>query len=323
MNYIDVLKKICRWRLLFNTTAAIALAYSSGTLAANCLFTSGFSEFTANFGSKPINLTIPKDAPIGTIVYQESITAPQKGFQCSADSPFVFALNPAFGSVTTGKIFPLGKTGLSLQIKYEDFGYLSADYLLAGKVYLDPARSYTIEVTKTSEQPAQNVVPAGLLGTHKWGNLVLVKLNLLNPIVLNSASCQTPDVSVQMGDDYQLHEFRNVGDTPRTIKFNIGLNQCQTGIQKVTYSLTATSQVIDQQNGVVALNSSSTAKGIGLKLMNDAGQPIALGTTYPFSGFTTTGTNFKIPLSAAYYRLADKLEAGSANASVTFTVNYL
>ncbi|MNF06233.1 hypothetical protein D3C80_2061450 [compost metagenome] len=58
--------------------------------------------------------------------------------------------------------------------------------------------------------------------------------------------------------------------------------------------------------------------------MNETGQPIALDTTYTFSEFDPAGTNFKIPLSAAYYRLAEtQLEAGTANASVTFIMNYL
>ena len=65
---------------------------------------------------------------------------------------------------------------------------------------------------------------------------------------------------------------------PRTVRFNIALNQCQAGIQKVTYSLKA----------------------------------------------NTTGTDFKIPLPASYYRLTTaELKAGSANTEVTFTVNYL
>ena len=323
MNHISVSTTPRRLRSLFNIAAAIIFAYTSGALAATCNFTPGYSEFTANFGIKPINVTIPMGTPLGTVVYQEVITAPPKGFECSAPSPFIFKLNPALGSVTSGNIFPLGKTGLSLKVKYEDFGYLPANYILPGPRYMDLSRTYTIEIIKSSDQPSQNVVPAGYLGAHVFGALTLVKINLANPIILNSASCQTPDVSVQMGDDYQLYEFDNVGDTPRTIKFNIGLNQCEAGVNKVTYSLKATSQVIDQQNGVVALNAGSTAKGIGLKLMNEAGQPIALGTTYPFNGFNTSGTSFNIPLSAAYYRLAGALEAGSANASVTFTMNYL
>lgn len=79
------------------------------------------------------------------------------------------------------------------------------------------------------------------------------------------------------------------------MRFDIALNQCQTGIRKVTYSLKANTPVIDATKGIVALNAGSTAKGIGLQLMNEAGEPIAFDTTYPFAAFTTTGLNFKIP----------------------------
>lgn len=281
-------------------------------------------EFTANFAVKPIALTVPRDAPVGTVVYEESIMAPQQGFTCPSASPFIFALNPTLGSVATGNVFPLGKTGLSLKVKNTVNGYLTADRILTGQGYMDVSRAYTIEIIKSGELSSKNEVPAGNLGAHRFGDVDIVKINLANPIILNAASCVTPDVSVQMGDDYYLYEFSNVGDTSQAVKFNIGLHQCQTGIQKVTYSLKATTQVIDQKQGIVALNASSTAKGIGLKLMDDAGQPVALDTTYQFNGFSTTGTDFNIPLSASYYRLADsELKAGTANTSVTFIMSYL
>jgi type 1 fimbria pilin len=309
-------------RALLNISAVLIFSYSTSTIAANCTFTQG-KEFTANYASAPVALTIPRDAPIGTVVYEESINVPLQGFTCPATSPFIFSINPILGSVTTGDIFPLGKTGLSMKIKNTVNGYLNANRVLMGS-FLDVARTYTLEIIKTSDFSSQKEAPAGNLGAHRYGDLDLVKINLVNPIVLNTASCETPDVSVQMGDDYYLDEFIKPGSTQRTVKFNIGLNKCESGIQKVTYSLKANSQIIDKQQGVVALNSNSTAKGIGLKLMDDAGQPIVLGTTYPFNGFSTTGTNFNIPLSASYYRLAtDELKAGSANTEVTFIVNYL
>ena len=119
-------------------------------------------------------------------------------------------------------------------------------------------------------------------------------------------------------------DFDLPGATPRVIKFNIALNDCQTGINKVTYSLKATTRIIDAQKGIVALNGTSTAKGIGLQLLNDAGQPMALDTTYPFTAFNTTGKSFTIPLSAAYYRLAEGVtQPGTANTDVTFIMSYL
>jgi len=85
-----------------------------------------------------------------------------------------------------------------------------------------------------------------------------------------------------------------------------------------------TTPIIDSQKGVAALNAGSTAKGIGLQLKNETGYPIAISTTYKFSGFKSSNTEFEILLSAAYIRLANsRLEAGSANTEVTFIMNYL
>ncbi|MFC6301113.1 fimbrial protein [Pseudomonas spelaei] len=181
-----------------------------------------------------------------------------------------------------------------------------------------------LEIIKSGKLAPQVNVAAGNLANQEAGDLILTRYNLINPLVLTAASCQTPSVHVAMGDDYQLHEFRNTGATSRTVRFDIGLNQCQTGINKVTYTLKATTPVIDAQKGVVALNASSTASGIGLQVMNDAEQPIVFDSPYTFGGFTTTGTSFNIPLSAAYYRLpTGDLKAGSANTEVTFIMNYL
>jgi type 1 fimbria pilin len=301
----------------------LSVAHSPGTFAYTCSFTQG-KTFDANFTTQPLNdLTIPAGAPVGTVIYEETVQAPPQGFNCRGLSPFTFLLNSKLGSVSTGSIFPLGKTGLSLKVKTSQNGYLTADRMMSGN-YLDPARTYTIEIIKASELSSQNVIAAGYLGAHVYGDLELVRINLLNPITLNSASCQTPSVQVEMGDDYRLVEFAQAGDTPRIIKFNIDLKECQAGIKTVTYSLKENSQVFDQKKGLVALSPDSTAKGVGLQLMSETGQPLALNTTYTFSAFDPKGTNFKIPLSAAYYRLADTdLEAGTANASVTFIVNYL
>lgn len=305
---------------------------ASDAMAANCTFVNSSYTQTLNFGASLANggLTIPADTPDGTVVYQD--TAQQSSthnWSCSATSQYGVAVNPALGtppgSVTT---FPIGKTGLSFRIWMDSLSrYEPSPYAIKpspGTHYRVDAGTIRLEIVKTGPLASQVRIDAGNLGNLQSSELILNKFNLTNAFVLNAASCQTPTVPVAMGDDYQLHEFSESGAKPRTVRFNIDLNQCQTGINKVTYSLKANTPVIDAAKGIVALNDSSTAKGIGLQLMNDTGQPIALGTTYPFGAFTTTGTNFKIPLSASYYRLAtDELKAGSANTEVTFIVNYL
>jgi type 1 fimbria pilin len=298
-------------------------------MAANCSFNGSPSTQTLSYGASLANggLNIPADTPDGTVVYQE--TAQQSSshsWSCNANSFYGIAVNPAFGTPTsTVTTFPLGKTGLSFRIWMGMLDrYEPSLFSVAPKGYGVMPGSIRLEIIKSGPLAAQITIPAGNLASLKAGELILNNFNLANALVLNAASCQTPSVPVAMGDDYQLQEFSDAGAKPRTVRFDIALNQCQTGIKKVTYSLKATTPVIDATKGIVALNSTSTASGIGLQLMNDLGQPIAFDTTYPFNAFTTTGTDFKIPLTAAYYRLpTGELKAGSANTEVTFIVNYL
>ena len=309
--------------------AVTLLTCASDAIAANCTFNGSSRTQTLNFGASLANggLTIPADTPDGTVVYQD--TAQQSSshsWSCSATSQYGVAVNPALGTPSSNvTTFPLGKTGLSFRIWMDMLSrYEPSLFAISPTNYGIGAGTVRLEIVKTGPLASQVRIDAGNLGNLQSSELILNKFNLTNAFVLNAASCQTPSVPVAMGDDYQLNEFSQAGATPRTVRFNIGLNQCQTGINKVTYTLKANTPVIDAAKGIVALNDSSTAKGIGLQLMNDTGQPIALGTTYPFGAFTTTGTNFKIPLSASYYRLAtDELKAGSANTEVTFIVNYL
>lgn len=306
--------------------AAISLTGAQAAFAANCTATTNTNE-TLNFGASLANgsLTVPADTPDGTVIYQDTVQSVRNEWKCTGASQYGLVMNPALGSVTSGSTYPIGKTGLSFRIWIDALSrYETRPFTLKPDNYGISPGSVRLEIVKSGPLSPQVKVAAGNLGNLQADDLIISKYNLTNPLVLNAASCQTPSVHVAMGDDYQLWEFRDAGATPRTIRFNIGLNQCQTGINKVTYSLKATTPVIDAAKGVVALNGGSTAKGIGLQLMDDAGQPIAFDTTYTFSGFTTTGANFKIPLSASYYRLpTGNVEAGSANTEVTFIVNYL
>ncbi|MBI6631714.1 fimbrial protein [Pseudomonas paralactis] len=306
----------------------MSLACSTLAQAGSCIAVDSKTE-NLNFGARLANegLNIPADTPDGTVVYQESLQGTGHIWSCSKISMFGILVNPALGTATGPEtLFPLGKSGLSFRVWMQALDrYQSAPQAIAPNTsYGFGTNEVRLEVVKTGPLAEKVRIEAGYLGSLQDDDLILKKFNLSNPLALNTASCQTPAVPVAMGDDYQLQDFDKAGATPRTVRFNIGLNQCQTGIKKVTYSLKATTPVIDATKGIVALNSSSTAAGIGLQLMNDTGQPIALDTTYPFNAFTTTGSTFNIPLSAAYYRLpTGDLKAGSANTEVTFIVNYL
>lgn len=310
---------------LVSIMTATVLTYSSDSVAAPCNLVQGKIR-VINFGSNLASgLSVARDAPVGTVIYKDIVhTSEYQRLQCDSWGYGGFYVSPTLGSSREGNTFPLGQTGLSFRIIYPEGYYLSAPSWLQEGNKSFTIGNYTLEIIKSGELGKNNKVPAAPLGKSTYDGNTIAEFNLLKPIVLSQTSCQAPSIQVSMGDDYQVTEFNKAGSTPRMINFNVGLTKCEQGINSVTYSLDATSQVLDSQKGIVALDSSSTAKGIGLQLIGETGQPLALGTTYTFAGFNSTTTNFNIPLSATYYRLAGStLEAGSANASVTFTVNYL
>ncbi len=308
---------------LVSIMAATVLTYSSDSVAAPCYLQGKIRVI--NFGSNLAGgLSVGRDAPVGTVIYKDIVhTSDYQTLICDSWGYGGFSVNPSLGSSQEGNVFPLGQTGLSFRIMEPNDRYLRAPSFIQPGNKPQVVGNYTLEIIKSGELGKNNKVPAGSLGNEAYDRNTIAEFNLLKPIVLSQTSCQSPSIHVSMGDDYQLTEFNKAGSTPRMINFNVGLTKCEQGINSVTYSLDATSQVLDRQKGIVALDSSSTAKGIGLQLIGKTGQPLALGTTYKFAGFNST-TNFKIPLSATYYRLAGStLEAGSANALVIFTVNYL
>ena len=276
-------------------------------------------------------ISTPLDTPAGTILYEDtfpSVNAPTT-VTCESNQYYTgFKYGPAISVLGSTKgDFLFGKTGLSLSIYRDGYKTFPPTYFAnepGSTSFVDNVRQYKVRIFKSSGTPENNTIPAGSLGSIIYDAYDLVTFILASPISLNLASCQAPGVSVYMGEDYKLSEFEVGGSTSRPVKFSISLNQCKPNINKITYSFRATTQVIDQQKGVVALNNGSTAKGIGLQLLDDAGHAVALNTTYPFTAFSGVGSSFSIPFSAAYYRLpSGKLEAGTANTDVTFIMSYL
>jgi len=278
--------------------------------------------------SGPGNITVPRDAPDGTVLYSETKVLPYTNFQCTTQELWGFNLASGRGAPPAAKTeeFPLGVSGLSFRIKVGlsgGVGYLASLAPLGAGSY-NLKGDMILEVFKSGALAPSNAVKAGGLGLVQYGYKTFVDVTLGQAINVVAASCETPDVSVAMGEDYKLFDFGGPGSTTREVPFGLKLNNCPEGIAKVNYQLQALTPVIDAAQGVVGLNSTSSAVGIGLQIKDENGVPVPLNTPRTFSGYNASGGNFVIPLTASYYRLAtESLRPGSANTEVTFIMSYL
>ncbi|MFJ2548509.1 fimbrial protein [Pseudomonas sp. NPDC087612] len=232
--------------------------------------------------------------------------------------------------------FPIGDTGLGWQWIYQKKGPLQG----YGGAKSLPAGSYTytgsenaIRIIKIGQIKSNAKIPAGVIGHIKTADLYGISLRIANEVTFVSQSCESPDVKVDMGD-HDVSTFLREGSHSRPTSFSIKLLNCPTGINKVQYQLITTSgsPALSSSTGVVALNKSSTAKGIALQLMDDTQQPIEFGKNYVFHDYSSTGGSFNIPLTARYLRILPSgdasqhdpgMAAGTANAEVTFVMSYL
>ena len=136
-------------------------------------------------------------------------------------------------------------------------------------------------------------------------------------------SCLTPDVLVNLGR-HKSSEFEGSGNIHRDDAFNVALKSCPAGINRVTYQVDAATPVVNAANSVVALDSGSTATGVGVQLLDGSGNVFPLGNGRRSSrGYSTSaGGDYDITFNARYYQTGPTVGAGSANTAMTFTMSY-
>lgn len=207
--------------------------------------------------------------------------------------------------------------------------------------------------TYTYRLPAQS----GYLGLPA----TLGAVNFTGTINFVTATCTTPDVNVEMGSHSVANSFTSLGSTTPWVDASIILQNCPTfsgyysdrGYQSVawngstatggvraanmmTVSLSPTTGVIDNTNGVIAVDNTGSlaqaATGVGIQLGytpdNYAASPtspkaiwksgVKWNITPPNNGLKS----FKVPLAARYFQTSKKVTAGPANAKVTFNIDY-
>ncbi|WP_243433201.1 fimbrial protein [Pseudomonas sp. 58(2021)] len=305
---------------------------SINALAA-CSIDAGHTALTLTV-SVPPTLSFPRDTPDNTVLYESvAVTATGPSFTCTTYTKWGVK-NKLGTDSATSTIFPIGDTGISWQWIYDDKPRAGdgGERPLNG-VYSFKDTRHVLRILKTGTLKSNATIPAGEIGNLKIGTIYPISLKTNNELRFVAQSCESPDIQVEMGQ-YDLGIFSQLGDTSKATPFNILLNNCQSGIEKVMYTLTPspTTPAWNAALGILELNSSSTAKGIALQLLDSDQNPLELNKPYVFNDYSTTGGSFRIPLSARYYRTTPAsnggtddwgVTPGTANSEVSFVMSYL
>jgi len=176
---------------------------------------------------------------------------------------------------------------------------------------VDPTYSWVYQKTgsKYSYGSGQYIIPQMEAGT-----VTFVKEN---------GTCTTPSASVEL-PDVGVGEFPNPGTIRGTKNFDLEFQNCPAGLYGIGYYFTPTTTLLDAVQGVIALDGSSTATGVGLKLTEDSGAALKFGqaNAYLLAYDPSTVKSYTVPLNVAYYQTDNTVTPGSVKSSVTVTVKY-
>ncbi|MCC8394459.1 type 1 fimbrial protein [Paraburkholderia sp. MMS20-SJTR3] len=333
-------------KLLLPAFVLIGATLLPGFAHAQCSLGSGG---TSNFMiSIPSPVTIPRDAPVGSVIGQGTATvafsnASPTGVYCTAAASYVYSNLQGGSSSGSNSVMPIGSTGIGYTLQAGSSYYSTATGTLpatwfqpsscgqtaGGKCYAYLGPTVTLRLIKLSPLISSQTIAAGQYFTATVGGLTAGTVSLANPVQITNQTCTvtTPSISVPLGN-VPLSQFGPVGSTSNTVPFQIGLN-CS-GVATSYYITFTDSNNPGNNSNALSLTSDSSAKGVGIQILK-GGNPVAYGPDSSVAGNlnqiflgTTAGTDtvVSLPFGGRYVKIDSTMTPGSANGVATFTMSY-
>lgn len=275
------------------------------------------------------NISVPRDVAVGTELGRVTYALPASMNYASCSTAGTMVLDRRLSSTphlppTPDKVYPTNLPGIGVKFLYGSTAlpYQSSLSTPAGQTWSMSANTTFSYVFVATGPVSGGIVDGADLPTASFelGGRAYFVVQAISSMRFTALSCKTPDVTVDMGT-VRAVDMKSVGATSTPVSFKVAANNCPAGISKISYQFKAPNGVLDAAAGVVALSDDSTARGFALKLMDENGAALRFDSPYPIN-VAPTGGSYALPLKAAYYRTSRTISSGSANAILTFTMNY-
>ncbi|WP_277593592.1 fimbrial protein [Pseudomonas chlororaphis] len=135
-------------------------------------------------------------------------------------------------------------------------------------------------------------------------------------------TCSVPSQTVKLPKTL-IQRLERIGSTAGTQSFQIQVNNCPKGYNRIGYTLDPVGGVIENSPGVLPLAGGSTASGIKIRVENAQGTPATMGSSITVDGYSkAAGGSFVIPMQASYIRTDTVATPGTVNGAMTVFVDY-
>lgn len=139
--------------------------------------------------------------------------------------------------------------------------------------------------------------------------------NIVSDACTVDASAQ--NLSVDMGS-VAATAFSAAGDKASPSKFSINVTECPDSVKQVAVKFDGTSDTANTD--LLKLDSDQTATGVAIEIADNNGTAIPLHTESP--AYQVADGSASLDFMGRYVATSATVEAGTANASSQFTINY-
>lgn len=164
---------------------------------------------------------------------------------------------------------------------------------------------------------------SGLSQKHRGGTEQIAKYIYLDTSVTwIEGSCSVPNQTVALPST-RARSLTGIGTTAGERSFQIQINNCPKGYNKVLYRLTPVGGTIENAPGVLPLSADSTAKGVKIKVTDNAGAAADFNTSIAVDAYDkATGGSFSIPMRVSYVQTEANITPGTVNGAMSVLMEY-
>ncbi|TXD59509.1 type 1 fimbrial protein [Ralstonia sp. TCR112] len=157
-----------------------------------------------------------------------------------------------------------------------------------------------------------------MTGTEENRNYVKLKTSL----TVIEGTCSVPSQTVELPST-RARSLTGIGTTAGERSFQIQINSCPKGYNKVLYRLKPVGDAIEKSPGVLPLSSDSTAKGVKIKVTDTAGIPAVFDKSIQVDDYNkATGGSFSIPMRVSYVQTEANVTPGTVNGAMSVLMEY-
>ncbi|WP_275924639.1 fimbrial protein [Burkholderia sola] len=298
------------------------------TIAAASIFLLACATFATDAAAASLyafgqaTVSSPSNATPGTIVARYYFT-PQD--VCGASTC----------QITSIKMYPKGGVQISDGPDLEtNVSGLSTRMIVDGNVAVSSTKTTlhnTLEIMlfRDSRQPLDGALNTGMISAYytiyyKSGLLgASSQVFLAAKVSFINGTCSIPDQTVTL-PPVQRRDFSGVGSTAGATDFQVQLNNCPAGYNRIGYQLAPLDDLVVGTPGGMQLRPDATATGVGIHIADAAtGRPLTLRQSHTVTNYNrATGGSPSIPLRASYLQTAAKIGGGSVHAAAQVLLDY-